>query len=271
MSQSEIFWQNDVHWRDLLKFIARGSIPGSIGIEIRLPWQREVMLSLARRILCESGSACGQCPSCRAWVDMEHPDLLVAGEPDVPAPVDECRAKSADLSLSPVVAPVRLLVFYAPEKMSPGAVNSLLKITEEPPSKGHLLYMMDRGTILSTLRSRLWMLSFSVEEKIAPLTPPASQSEWLRWLKENEKNDGQKWYAMAHGYASWLCKNGELTRAGALRQLAETALATHLSAAMWTDLLFLLLREEYPFEHVFDDFRQTSLPGADRCRKQHSF
>ena len=193
--------------------------------------------------------------------------MLVAGEPDAPAPIDECRAKSADLSLSPVVAPVRLLVFYAPEKMSPGAVNSLLKITEEPPPKGHLLYMMDRGTILSTLRSRLWMLSFSVEEKIAPLSPPASQSEWLRWLKENEKNDVQKWYAMAHGYASWLCKNGKLERAGMLRQLAETALATHLSAAMWTDLLFLLLREEYPFEHVFDDFRQTALPGADRCRK----
>ena len=103
MSQSEIFWQNDVHWHELLKFIARGSVPGSIGIEIRLPWQREVMLSLARRILCESGSACGQCPSCRAWVDAEHPDLLVAGEPDAPAPIDECRAKSADLSLSPVV------------------------------------------------------------------------------------------------------------------------------------------------------------------------
>ena len=46
MSQSEVFWQSDVHWRDLLEFIARGSIPGSIGIEIRLPWQREVMLSL---------------------------------------------------------------------------------------------------------------------------------------------------------------------------------------------------------------------------------
>lgn len=265
MNQIETFLQNNVHWRELLKFIAQGSIPGSIGIKIHLPWQREVMFSLAHHILCESGSACGTCKSCRAWINMEHPDLLIAGEPDAPASIDECRTKSADLSLSPVAAPVRLLAFYAPEKMSPGAVNSLLKITEEPPSKGHLLYMMDCSNILPTLKSRLWMLSFFVEEKIEPLMPPNSQAEWLHWLKENEKNDGQKWYAMAHGYASWLCKNGDLKRAGMLRQLAETALATHLSAAMWTDLLFLLLREEYPFEHVFDDFRQTALPRADCC------
>ena len=206
MSQSEIFWQNDVHWHELLKFIARGSVPGSIGIEIRLPWQREVMLSLARRILCESGSACGQCPSCRAWVDAEHPDLLVAGEPDAPAPIDECRAKSADLSLSPVVAPVRLLVFYAPEKMSPGAVNSLLKITEEPPPKGHLLYMMDRGTILSTLRSRLWMLSFSVEEKIA-----AALVERKREKRRTEM--------VRHG--AWLCVVAlQKRQAGARRHAA---------------------------------------------------
>ena len=264
---TELF-ANSPHWRELTAALQNGTVPGSIGVEVRSIWQNDVMRELAGRILCEHGTACGSCRSCLGWVDGAHPDLLVAGEPDAPAPVEECRHKSADLPMSPVVAPRRLLVFYAPEKMSPGAVNSLLKITEEPPPHGHILYLMNKANILSTLRSRLWMLSLSVEENIMPVQPPTSQNAWISWLKENEKNDANDWYALALGFASWLCRNGETKKAAQLQQLAETALTTHLSAPMWSDLLFLHLRGEYPFEHVFDDFRQTPLPWAGHAGKR---
>ncbi|MDY3868452.1 MAG: DNA polymerase III subunit delta' [Pyramidobacter sp.] len=266
MIQIESLLGEDPHWQELLRFISGGAVPAALGLEIRLPWQEETAKFLARRILCDSGTACGTCPSCRAWSEGEHPDLITAGAPGEPATVDDCRAKSGDLCLRPVVAPVRLLLLYAPEKMNPNAANSLLKITEEPPPCGRLLYMMDRAALLPTLRSRLWMLSFSLEEKITPLEPPSGESEWLAWLEAGEKRTAQDWYAMAHGYAAWLCRNGDLTRAGMLRQLAETAMTTHLSSPMWSDMLFLLLREEYPFEHVFDDFRQAPLPGP--CRRR---
>lgn len=260
-------FENNGHWRDLLSFIAQGNVPNSIGIEIGVPWQEEAALALAHRILCEKGTACDECASCRAWVENGHPDLLTAGAPDAPAPVDECRSKSGELSIFPVVSRLRLLVFYAPEKMSPGAVNSLLKITEEPPAKGRILYMMGKANILATLRSRLWMLSLSAEDNIAPIAPPKSDAEWISWLKANDKKDAREWYAMLHGYAAWLCNNGEYARASCARQLAETALNTHLSSAMWSDIMFLLLREEYPFEYVFDDFRQAALPGLSDSRR----
>lgn len=264
MSGAGELLQNNIYWQELIQFIKKGSVPGSIGIEISTPWQQETASLLAHYILCECGTSCGQCKSCSSWVADEHPDLLVAGEPDVPASVEECRAKASDLSLSPVVAPARLLVLYAPEKMSAGAVNSLLKITEEPPVHGHILYLMNKADILPTLRSRLWMLSFNVAENIEPIYPPESAAEWLQWLQNNDKKDAQAWYTMMHGYAAWLGKKGELERAGILRQLAETAMATHLSSAMWSDLLFLFLGEEYSFENVFDDFRQASVPGLSR-------
>lgn len=267
MTDSGFKLENNQHWLDLLAFIESGSVPNSIGIEVRLPWQEYTAIKLAHCILCANGTGCGECQSCRAWVENGHPDLLIAGAPGEPANVDECRVISGELSLSPVVAPVRLIVFYAPEKMSPGAVNSLLKITEEPPQKGRVLYVMDKANILATLRSRLWMLSLSVEESIEPIAPPESDSEWLLWLKENEKKDAQEWYAMLHGYAAWLCRKGDFRRASSARQLAETALSTHLSSAMWSDIIFLLLREEYPFEHVFDDFRQAALPGLGDNRR----
>ncbi|MBP3836667.1 MAG: hypothetical protein J6E31_06205 [Pyramidobacter sp.] len=269
MSQvKELLQQNEL-WNDLIATFHSGTVPGAVGIETRPIWQEEIMRIFASHILCENGTACGQCRSCRSWVDGAHPDLLIAGAPDAPAPVDECRRKSADLPMSPVIAPRRLLVFYGPEKMSPGAVNSLLKITEEPPDHGHILYLMSKANILSTLRSRLWMLSLLLEESFAPLEPPRGQKSWLRWLSENEKKDANDWYAAAYGYAAWLCRHGETEQAAQLQQLAETALTTHLSSAMWSDLLFLLLRGEYPFEHVFDDFRQAPLPGAGFSRRRN--
>ena len=262
------YLSNNAHWNELTATIQNGSVPGAIGVEIRSGWQNELMISLARRILCEHGNACGECKSCHSWVEDTHPDLLIAGEPDTPAPVDECRRKSSDLPMSPVVSTRRLLVFFAPEKMSPGAVNSLLKITEEPPPHGHILYLMSKAAILPTLRSRLWMLSFSLEEIITPVQPPVNQNSWINWLKEVEKYDADDWYAAAHGYAAWLSQNGDAAKAAQLQQLAETAMLTHLSAPMWSDLLFLHLRGEYPFEHVFDDFRQTPLPGVDSAGRR---
>lgn len=263
MNRLEEFLQKNEPWRELTDAVRKGSTPGAVGIVTHVPWQEEVMRKFAALVLCENGTACGHCKSCSAWDNGEHPDLLVAGQPDVPAPADECRLKSADLPMSPVVAPCRLLVFYAPEKMSPAAVNSLLKVTEEPPGSGRILYLMGKADILPTLRSRLWMLSLSLEESFEPLEPPSGTSAWHRWLQENAKKDANEWYAASCGYAAWLLRRGEYEKASQLQQLAETALSTHLSPSMWSDLLFLLLRGEYPFEHVFDDFRQTPLPGAD--------
>lgn len=248
------------HWLEFSSAVASGAVPAAIGAEVRSVWQREFVQKCARVILCEHGAACGTCPACRAWAEDAHPDLLVAGEPDAPAGVDECRRKSSDLSLSPVVSPRRLLVFYAAEKMSLPAVNSLLKITEEPPPRGHILYVMNKADILPTLRSRLWTLSLNAEESVVRIEPPGDRSGWLRWLRGNEKNDVQSWYALALGYAAWYAGNGRFDLAAQLQQLAETAMTTHLSAPMWADLLFLHMRGEYPFEDVFDDFRQAPLP-----------
>jgi len=262
MSQVTDVLEHNAHWQQLIKTFSGGVIPGALGIETRAIWQEDIVFELAKHILCDSGNNCGQCRSCRSWVDRTHPDFLAAGEPDSPASVDDCRHASSDLTMAPVIAKNRLLVFYAPEKMSPGAVNSLLKITEEPPPHGHILYMMSKSNILPTLRSRLWMLSFLLEESIAPIEPPAGRNGWLNWLRNNEKKEAKDWYETALAYAIWLNQHAETEKAALLQQLAETALTTHLSTSMWSDILFLLLRGEYPFEHVFNDFRQAPLPGA---------
>ncbi len=266
MAQSlEDLLASEPQWGDLLSYLASGRpAPAALGLELPGPFQAQAAEMLARRILCHQGSACGSCPSCRAWVDGRHPDWLLAGSPGEAPPVELCRDLSSDLVLSPVTAPVRLLTVYGADKMNLSAANSMLKVTEEPPPRGRLLYLMSSGTILPTLRSRLWMLSFRIEEQIEPLKPPSSGEEWLRWLSEGEKRSVQDWYSLALGYSAWLRDQGKLQKAATLRQLAETALETHLSSTMWTDLLCLFLREEYLFEHVFDDFRQASIFRA--CR-----
>ncbi len=254
-------------WGDLLAYLASGRpIPAALGLELPTAFQGQASELLARRILCHHGDGCGNCPSCMAWVEGRHPDWLLAGSPGDAPPVELCRDLSGELMLSPVTAPVRLLTVYSAEALNPSAANSLLKVTEEPPPRGRLLYLMASGALLPTLRSRLWVLSFRLEERLEPLEPPQNGEAWLRWLSEGEKRNGQDWYAMALGYVAWLRNQGKAQAAAQLRQLAEIALTTHLSSAMWADLLCLFLREEYPFDHVFDDFRQASIFGAGRDR-----
>lgn len=267
MSPLASLLKDDIHWNRIAGAVESGSSPAALGVSIRESMQKDFMLMYAHYLLCETGTDCGVCDSCRAWVDGTHPDLIIAGEPGEPAGVDDCRSLSGDLTLVPVVSQSRLLVIFAPEKMSVGAENSLLKITEEPPIHGRILYMMDKPDILPTLRSRLWMVSFYPEEKIQPVTPPSSEPEWLKWLTANAKNDTAAWSALADGYITYYKNTGRYDKAAMLCQIAGVAEETHLSSTMWADMLFLFLREEYPFEQIFDDLRQTALPrSADRKR-----
>lgn len=256
----------DNHWLDLLEYLGSGHpVPAALGMELPLPFQAEAAEILARHILCNTGRACGTCQSCLSWAGGTHPDWIIAGAPDQPPSIDECRTFTEDLALSPVEAPVRLLTVFGTEKLNPSVANSLLKVTEEPPPHGRLLYLMSQGNILATLKSRLWMLAFRFEEHIEPQFPPVDDPSWLTWLAEGEKRTPQDWYTLAMGYIVCLRQKKRFKEAALLCQLAENAQSAHLSSAMWTDMLYLFLRGEYPFDHVFDDFRQASLFRA--CRR----
>ncbi|MBI2623776.1 MAG: hypothetical protein HYW65_04410 [Candidatus Liptonbacteria bacterium] len=75
--------------------------------------------------------------------------------------IDAARALKLFLYERPNVSPYRLAIVDEAERLTPQAQNALLKVAEEPPSSGVLIFVVsDPEALLSTLRSRLHALYF---------------------------------------------------------------------------------------------------------------
>jgi len=168
------FWHAPV-WRRLEAYLSQDRLPhallfqGPAGIG-----KRRLALTLARRILCEDGRACGRCPACRLLAGGNHPDLLtLAPEPGRPLTVDRIRELIEALTLTPQYGRGRVVVLEAADRMNPAAANAFLKTLEEPAPDTVILLLCEQVSRLpATIVSRCQRL---------PLIPPP-RDEAERWL-----------------------------------------------------------------------------------------
>jgi DNA polymerase-3 subunit delta' len=107
------------------------------------------------------------------------PDLLVVqtqpedGKTRRFIPAEEARQVSEFFSKSPAAAPYRVTIIDAADDMNTHAANAVLKILEEPPSRGVIFLLSSSpGGLLATIRSRCRRLT------IAP-PPRATAAPWL--------------------------------------------------------------------------------------------
>ncbi|PIE54152.1 MAG: hypothetical protein CSA35_07735 [Dethiosulfovibrio peptidovorans] len=242
-------------WSGLMEALNRAVLPSAVALVIPEMYQRQLLWSVARFWLCRDRTCCGQCPSCLAWSDEGHPDLLIVGE-DGPPSVNECRRISDALRLYPVVSSRRIAAILCADQMNLNAANSMLKIAEEPPSHGHVFFLMERDGLITTLRSRSWFLRFPQEELIEALPVPDGEAAWLTWIaRVSQKAQVGDLLTELRGMEISLTAQGRLKEAAGLSQLVFLAARTHLSATMVADLAYLLIKEEYPFELISDHFR----------------
>ena len=100
--------------------------------------------------------------------------------------VDDVRAVSAFLRLTPAEGGWRVVVIDGAEHMNRNAANALLKMLEEPPARAVLLLTCDApGRLLPTIRSRcrrLGLMPLEQDEMVAALaqilpdTPPVERA-----------------------------------------------------------------------------------------------
>ncbi|HHM06434.1 MAG TPA: DNA polymerase III subunit delta' [Gammaproteobacteria bacterium] len=136
--------------------------------------------ALARSLVCEtpddSGRGCGRCRACRLHSAGTHPDLLCIAPPErgKALQVEQVRAITRFLSLTPQQAQGRVVTLLEADSMTLQAANALLKTLEEPPGAARLLLVSARpGRLPATLRSRCQRLLFTA--------PPLAQGlDWLR-------------------------------------------------------------------------------------------
>jgi len=243
-------------WEGVLETFRKGAVPHCWAIKAPLEWHEGLLKVISGLFMCNSGSGCGVCAGCRGWGRADekgvssHPDVTVMGEFDKACNIEACRVMIKELCIKPALAARRLGVLLAADKLLAGAANSLLKIAEEPPSHACLLFLMEGDDFLPTLRSRSRLTVLASLPAFAASPMPGDEAQWAERLgnfKDNEDITG-----LLSSWTSYFLQAGKIRTAARIDRLRLLILQKKLSQNMICDLLILTLKEELPFEPIFD-------------------
>lgn len=152
----------------------------------------EFAMNMAQSLLCDQpaadGHACGDCPSCRWFVQETHPDFRLMqpqalAEPDArdagkkkpsrQITVDQVRALGDFANLSAHQGGHRVVLIHPAEAMNTAAANALLKTLEEPSARMILILVSHKPQqLLATIQSRCVVLAL-------PMPAAAASRAWL--------------------------------------------------------------------------------------------
>jgi DNA polymerase III delta prime subunit len=119
----------------------------------------------ARKILCESGQACGTCRSCIKVQNKSHPDLIYLRE----YKIKEVREAVAAAAVRPNDGEFKVYIFPNADSMRPECQNALLKFTEEPPDYVKIIFTAKSpDLLLDTIKSRLFFVNAGNDAHTAP-------------------------------------------------------------------------------------------------------
>jgi len=159
---------------------------------------------LAMQQLChdlQDGMACGQCQSCKAFLQGTHGDLLVLQVPEgkTAIGIDQVREATYFLQQTALYGAAKLLLVRDADQMTLAAANSLLKTLEEPPGNALvLLSSAEAWRLPPTVRSRCQMLRLPRIERDAALA-------WLTSKVQASAAAAQHLLDMAQGRAVTAC------------------------------------------------------------------
>ena len=188
-----------------------------------------------------------------------HPDLLIIGTIEKAPAIDLCRDLIERITLKPMEANRRLAVIMNADKLNVQAANSLLKLSEEPPSHAVILFLMeDAGLFLPTLRSRSRLITVKAGEPVFPKAYPKSAQDWIQWLSSARKSEQEALTSELEQWSEYALKSGDVNASERIERLRIISSRKNLSAAMLCDIILLTLRDrEMKNEHILDDIWQA--------------
>lgn len=233
--------ENSQGWHEIMAAVEAGRCPQSMAVTLPSAMQ-ELFVSLYGRLLLGDGDA---------WSDGAHPDMISAGTPTTPPGIDECRSLQTELALHPVSSSRRLAVVWCADKLKAEASNSLLKVTEEPPEHGCIIFVSEEGKLIPTIKSRVWSVHIDLpDELVKPRPHPVTPEQWAAWIEGGKKSGAEILYLEMDGWIKFLTENGDYVKAAELESLTRLMEQKHLSVPMIQDLAFAVLKEGIPYEQV---------------------
>ena len=200
-------------WRELALAAEAGRLPQSVGVSLPSVMHGAFAEMYGRLVLGDDG----------LWTEGAHPDMISAGGANAAPTIEECRRLQGELALHPLSAERRLAVVWSADKLAVEASNSLLKITEEPPVHGCILFISEENNLIPTIKSRIWSVHIDLPEE---MTKPAQ------------------------GWARDFAGRGDYMRASELDTLIRIMEQRRLPVSMIQDAAFAVLKEGVPYEKI---------------------
>ena len=233
-------------WKEIAAAVGMKRCPQSVAVALPEIMQKIFVENYGKLIL-------GDSP---VWKDGAHPDLINAGKSPAPPGIDECRTLQGELALHPLVSERRMAVIWSADRLSPEASNSLLKLTEEPPEHGCILFVSEEGKLIPTIKSRVWSVRIDLPVEIAKPKPyPASTGEWAEWIAGGRKKDPEILCLEIGNWIADLTEKGNYRKAAELDCLVRMMGQKRLSVPMIQDLTYMVIKEDITFEQIFGNIR----------------
>ena len=228
-------------WRELALAAEAGRLPQSVGVSLPSVMHGAFAEMYGRLVLGDDG----------LWTDGAHPDMISAGGVNAAPTIEECRRLQGELALHPLSAKRRLAVVWSADKLAAEASNSLLKITEEPPVHGCILFISEENKLIPTIKSRIWSVHIDLPEEMTnPAPAPRDAREWARWMDAGRKPSPEILFLEMQGWARDFAGRGDYMRASELDTLIRIMEQRRLPVSMIQDAAFAVLKEGVPYEKI---------------------
>jgi DNA polymerase-3 subunit delta' len=201
--------------------------------------KRTLALALAQAVQCTSrlpdGDACGACASCRKLAHGSHPDVLVLALPKDKQhyAIEQMRELAEAAALAPTEGRFRIFIVPDAEKLTLPAMQSSLKLLEEPPPTARIILTATTADlVLPTILSRCQEIA------LAPVVPDELAAA-LRARAEVDAPIAQATALLSGGCPGWAIEALEHPEEVAERRallhdlaaLSQASLAERIAAA----------------------------------------
>lgn len=229
-------------WNELAAAAASGRLPHSVAAVVPGILQKAFVEAYGKLVLGDDN----------LWKEGKHPDLIEIGDGKAAPSIDDCRTLPGELALHPMAAQKRLAVIWKSDELGLPAANSLLKLTEEPPEQGSILFVAAEDKLIPTIKSRVWSIYIDLPEELVAAKPyPKTAREWADWIERNKKTGAEVLFLEMEGWVKFLMEGGDYVRAANLETLIRVMAQKRLSIPMIQDLTHAVLKEEISCDEIF--------------------
>jgi len=145
--------------------------------------KKEALKKISKFIMCQKGTACGECNGCLSLDKGANPDCVKVSNGDKKTiELEKIRNMIKEVYIKPISGKYKLFIIENAHLMDAAPQNALLKVIEEPPPYAVFVMVCDNlNSILQTILSRSVVLELEISsiEDLKAICPLDSDNSYM--------------------------------------------------------------------------------------------